>query len=1064
MYRNRFLCNLWILLFLASGFSLFAANDWENQTVNGVNKEPAHATYIPFSTSREAVTLKGEESPLYQSLNGKWKFNWVKSPEEAPKNFFDPAINFDNWEETIVPSNWQIQGYGIPIYTNWLLPHAPLPPRIMTLSPQGYTKRDYPNPVGSYRREFEIPESWNNRQIFVHFAGVQSAFYLWVNGQKVGFSEGSMLPAEFNITPFVHKGKGNVIAAQVYRWSDGSYLEDQDYWRLSGIYRDVYLYSVPALFIRDFFVKTELKENYTKADLKVEVTLKNLSGRMNETGSVEIALFNPSNNEKIAQASDQFGTVHHEGETKLTLEIKELKPLLWSAETPHLYPLTVTLKNGEGKEVESLSKKIGFREIKIDGVKVLVNGVPLKMKGVNRHEIDPDRGRSVTKELMLKDILLMKQFNINTVRTSHYPNQTAWYDLCDEYGIYVMDEANVECHYFQIFPPYIQDDPSWESAFVERNVRMVERDKNHPSVIFWSLGNEAGITGRNHKAARAAILALDQSRPIHYQPFPAISDIFGDFYPSLESVRRGSKNGKKPYFLSEYLHAMGNACGNIQDYWDIIDSEEGNCGGCIWDWVDQGIRAKYKEGNSGLAVVAPFDQSEKSFLGYGSNFGDRPNQYNFCMNGLVTSDRKETAKLWAVKHAHQFIKTKEENLSEGTLLVKNGYQFLDLNQFTIYWEVIEEGKVIKKESFFAPNLPAGKSTLISLPLQKIEMNPQKEYFLNVQYQLKEKTLWAEKNHVVAWDQFALNLPTKNLPETKGVNPDQTIAVSEPQNENRILIKGANWQAAIDKEKGSLSLLEYDGVNIIAKPEDAPRMDFYRTPIDNEWGGVLSGIGKKFSKLGYDFPKMKVNEVKVGKVESNSIEIETRINYAARLSSMEVLTKWKFFASGLIKSENHYQPCGLFTYVPRLGFTLNVNPALSDWSFYGRGPFENYPDRKTGASIGIYKMTVMENFTDYARPQDNGNREEVRWVTLTKAKKGVKITAEKSMSFSISPYNSREMIKAEHSVDLKLADTNELHLDFAVRGLGNAACGPPTSSEFIIKPKAGTFTYYFEPEK
>lgn len=1051
------------LLFISC--TLFGArNDWENQKVLSKNKEAAHATYTPFLDTQQAMTAEKEESPLYRSLNGEWAFHWAKCPEERAIGFYDPEKNVDDWDRIEVPSNWQIKGYGIPIYTNWIYPFAPVPPKVMSPVLSSYSKKEYPNPVGSYRREYVIPQEWDDKQVFIHFAGVQSAFYLWVNGEEVGYSQGSMLPAEFNITSFIKPGQTNIIAAEVYQWSDGSYLEDQDFWRLSGIYRDVSLVALPDLHIRDFFTKPSLQNNYTEGTLDIDVSLRNLTDRIDNAGTLTAELFSADGSKVIASSIINPGDINGEAEKKYKLQLSVKNPQLWSAEYPTLYPFTLTLQNSADEISQTLSIKVGFRDVKVDGNRVLVNGAPLKVKGVNRHEIHPDRGRRMLKEDMVEEIILMKKFNINTVRTSHYPNDPLFYQLCDEYGIYVMDEANVEDHYLMIFPPHLAIYKSWEEPFVDRNVRMVGRDKNHPSVIFWSYGNEAG-SGRNFRKVREAILAIDSSRPLHYQPMNSVADIDGAFYPSVGQVANAAGDSKKPYFLSEYAHAMGNACGNLNEYWDIIYANDNMLGGCIWDWVDQGLRAK---GPAGSAKMAP-NEKEGTFLAYGGDFGDKPNMNNFCMNGLILSDREVTGKLWEVKQVYQNISVTAENLKEGSVKVQNRFQFTNLNNFIMSWEIIENGIKVAGDESQAPQLAAGKSTILSFPIQKVKFTTDKEYFLTIRFALKEKTSWAEKGHQVAWNQFQIQTASSEdilSSQTKLSSIDEKRTLKTEELDCCVKISNADFSVKISKKSGSISSLAYQGTKIITDAEQGPQLDFFRAPVDNEWGGVIPGIAKSLFRQGLDQISSELIDLNIVSNSSEKVEIRTVVN---RLSSknkgFQVETVWSINANGKITSTNSYKSKGFISNLPRLGFTMQTADAFNNVQYYGMGPFENYPDRAAAATMGIYNTTVADMYTRYSKPQDCGNREAVRWATLTnEAGAGFRLRAGTQMSFKALPYTADDLAASRHHRDLTPLKGCEINMDMAVRGLGNAACGPKPMKKYLLNEKEGVFTFMIEPLK
>lgn len=631
-------------IFFLSINSLFAQqHDWENEQVIGINKETGHSTYVPYATIPQALADYAKESPFYQCLNGTWKFNWVKSPDLRPVDFYKPGFDVSYWDNIDVPSNWQMKGYGKQIYTNITYPFAKTPPYVMSQVSANWTKSQIPNPVGSYRRDFVVPENWDGHEIYLHFAGVQSAMYVWINGTKVGYSQGSMTPAEFDITPFLVKGS-NMLAVEVYRWSDGSYLEDQDFWRFSGIFRDVFMFAVPKVHIRDFFVQSDLNEDFTSAKLKTNLSFENKGYK----GAVSVEGYLLRDGQTYSGEKPEFINQLKASETskktfELITEVKVDHPALWSAEIPNLYQVVFVLKNVSGEMIEVIATQFGFRKIEIKDSQLWVNGKSVLLKGVNRHELDPVNGRYITYESMRRDIELFKQFNINTVRTCHYPDHPDFYKLCDRYGIYMVDEANLESHGMGFESEGLGHNLRWQKAMVDRVTSMVQRDKNHPAVIIWSLGNEAG-PGINFEDCKNEVKKIDQVRPVHYQGYNEVADIESTMYPSVEWLdETGAKNSPKPFFMCEYAHAMGNAVGNLHEYWDVIEKHKRLIGGCIWDWVDQGLQ-KDVPGKPG-----------ESFFAYGGDFGDRPTDWNFCVNGLTTPDRSITPKMEEVKKVYQYI-------------------------------------------------------------------------------------------------------------------------------------------------------------------------------------------------------------------------------------------------------------------------------------------------------------------------------------------------------------------------------------------------------------------------
>jgi len=656
------------------------APDWENPAVNAKNREPIGCTRMPFPDAEAARTQPRESSPWFQSLDGNWNFHWVPKPADKPTGFQDPAFDISSWKEIPVPSCWELEGYGIPIYTNVKYPFPADPPHL--------PKDD--NPVGSYRRTFTVPEAWAGRQVFLHFGGVYSAYYVWVNGQEVGYSEDSKLPSEYNITKHLKPGE-NTLAVEVYRWCDGSYLEDQDYWRYSGIFRPVCIYSTAPVQIRDFWAQSDLDAAYKDATLKVSATVRNLGAAAAAGCSVEATLYDAAGKTVGQTLKMPVGATVPGAETVVTASAPVTNPLKWTAETPNLYRLVVVLKDAKGKVIEADACNHGFRKIEIkDGV-FMINGAAVRVKGVNRHEHDMYHGRTISVEGMIQDIKLMKQYNMNIVRTCHYPNREEWYDLCDQYGLYIMDEANVESHGMGYeMDKSLGNNPDWKTAHLERTIRMVQRDKNHPCVTFWSLGNEAG-PGCNFEATAAAIREVDRSRPIHYERYNQVADIHSEMYYRIPDMRKYAQSGeKKPFFLCEYSHSMGNSTGNFQDYWDLIESNPIFMGGCIWDWVDQGLVKKFSDPRGpkiaptaaderlghGLPVKPAASYKEDWFMAYGGDYGDRPTDWNFCCNGLMRADRTPSPATVEVKKVYQYVKVKPVNLNDGTVSILNKYDFV----------------------------------------------------------------------------------------------------------------------------------------------------------------------------------------------------------------------------------------------------------------------------------------------------------------------------------------------------------------------------------------------------
>ena len=720
---------------VAEALKTTSHNDWENERIYAINKEEGRATFIPFANSEEmkadpAYTRPWERtrSSRYLLLNGNWKFNWVKQPSERPVDFYKTSYDVSGWKEIPVPSNWEMHGYGTPIYTNITYPIRNNPPFIQ--GQRGYAVEKEPNAVGSYRREFALPADWKDKEVFIHFDGIYSAAYVWINGKKVGYSQGSSNDAEFRITPYVKAGN-NTVAVEVYRWCDGSFLEDQDMFRLSGIHRDVYLVASPKVRLRDIHLTSQISDRLDKAELKVKTDVHNYGKKVQEA-TVRVSLLN-TEGKPVSSFIIPTGKITggQENVCEGTTTIRD--PRLWSAETPSLYTVQLELLDAAGNVLEATSQQYGFRKIEIRNNKVYINNALILFKGANRHDIHPQFGKAVPVESMIEDILLFKRFNLNTIRTSHYPNDPKMYSLYDYYGLYVMDEADIECHGNMS----LSNRESWEGAYVDRMVRMVERDKNHPSVIFWSMGNESG-GGRNFEATYQAAKAIDD-RYIHYEGMNDVADMDSRMYPSIESmIEQDEQPRNKPYFLCEYAHAMGNAIGNLEEYWDYIEHHSKRMiGGCIWDWVDQGINM-------------PGQPADHYY--FGGSFGDRPNDNDFCCNGIVTADRQVTPKLWEVKKVYQYI-TLEPN-AENSIGVRNRYAFLNLHDFNLRYVILKDGVPIAEEEFSLPDGKPGEHRAVQIPYSRY-LTSEGEYYLNLEIKLKKDCVWAKAGHIVATEQLLL---------------------------------------------------------------------------------------------------------------------------------------------------------------------------------------------------------------------------------------------------------------------------------------------------------------------
>ncbi len=998
-------------------------NDRENSQIISRNKEPAHNTLIPFSDIESALKAP-EESSYYKSLNGNWKFNWVNKPSSRPKNFYQIDFEVDDWDSIDIPSNWQMRGYGIPIYTNVNYPYSVKTREVPSID------HDY-NPVGSYRTNFTIPDEWEGREIFIHFDGVKSAFYIWINGIKVGYSQGSMTPAEFNITNYLQLGV-NILGVEVYRWSDGSYLEDQDMWRFSGIFRDVYLFSTPKIHIRDFFVHCDLDKQYENVIIKLRVKICNYGNNDADSHTVEILLLDT---EKLSIPYEilvkESLTVIAKTESIIELQANVKNPKKWSAEVPYLYDILLILKNSNNEIIEVEHCKYGFRkvEIKNDGG-IYINGKSIIFKGVNRHEHDPDHGRAIPYSRMVDDIKLLKQYNINAVRTSHYPNHPKWYDLCDEYGIYILDECNLESHGLREILP--RSDPKWTEACISRMVSMVERDKNHPCIFMWSLGNEAGI-GENFKKMKEITLKIDSTRPIHYEGDyeHKLADVISNMYYSPQNLRRAVKREKskkkkkitdseqyqiKPHILCEYAHAMGNSLGNFQKYMDVFEEYDNCVGGFIWDFVDQGLRK--------------FTEDGKEFWAYGGDFGDVPNDKNFCINGIVMPDRKPNPALYEVKKVYQDIQVFPIDIIAGRFKIHNKYQFISLDFVDIIWELTANGRKIQEGKLENLKIKPGEKQEVEIKFDTSEVKSNIEYLLKISSILKKTTSWAEKGYIIAWDQFKIpfELPTEPVDDIHSL---PVVKMSELI--DSFAIEGENFKVIIGKATGAIESFISSKTELISTPL-VP--NFWRVPTDNDIGDIdILPLKEKKKDNSWKIAGEKRKVIKIIAKESKASVLQILVESEVLNAEKPLKTIYTIYGNGDIIVKNDFTPS---INMIRFGMQMSIPGQFKRMTWYGRGPHETMLDRKTGAAIGIYSGLVEDLIHPYIRPQENGNRTDVRWVTMTnKDGFGLLISDIGGTFLSISawPYTMEDLEKANHNHELPHRETITFNIDYKQQGVG-----------------------------
>ena len=1026
------------------------SHDWENPEVIGINKLTGRVFSVPFATSEESLKTDWRDSSRVQLLNGTWKFHYAKSPEDRPAEFYQSGYDVSQWGDIQVPGNWQTQGYGVPLYTNIRYPFKREWPKVTGEPPRDWTAYEYRNPVGSYRRTFQLPVEWQRGEVFIHFGGVESAFYLWVNGEKVGYSQGSYLPAEFNLTKYLKLGE-NTIAVEVYRWSDGSYLEDQDFWRLSGIFRDVLLYRTPPVRVQDYYFTQDLDSTYHNAKFAVHATLENLRDQSME-GSLRAELFD-SSGQSVWQ-SEEVGQIEGnlQQDVELTGELQNVRP--WTGETPYCYDLVVTTVNSQGKEMSSYHHTVGFRKVELsDKGEFLVNGKPIIFKGVNRHEHDPDHGRTVSREVMLRDIKLFKQLNVNSVRLSHYPNHPDWYELCDRYGIYMLDEANIESHGYGYGEESLAHVEEFKKAHVDRCLRMVHRDRSHPAIVMWSLGNEAGF-GKNFEAASAAIREIDDSRPVHYErtPFgdPAIS-VNSTMYPSVEWLNAvGKENNSRPQFICEYAHAMGNAIGNLDEYVEAYETYPRLIGGCIWDWVDQGLRHPNPEGK-----LSPTGRHD--YYAYGGDYGDKPNDGNFCVNGVVAADHTLTAKAMQVKHSYQ---PAQFSLDGEMLEIRNELFHTDISKrCELVWTIARDGEAVATGTADLPSIAPWATENVKLELPAVEPIAGADVQLHVELRCLEEEPLLPKGFVLAEDQFRLASP-----EAPVVAPEKLgkFSVTRSQQEGHDVYEvKTGLSTATISHTGALTSLVLDGRNLLAD-ENGFDLNLFRAPVDND--GWLKG---PMRKAGLD--NLTVSDestVRIAYQGDHVVQFAATRQYVGNEFSAEMTINYTFYGDGSLLVDATITPSDEAMGLPRVGVRALLDKQLEKVTYYGRGPYENYRDRKSGQLVSRYETTVDKFYEDYVRPQSMGNRCDTQWVALTNAEgEGVVVQAYEPLSFTALNFTEQTLDAARHPYELTPAEGIVLSLDGAHSGLGGGSCGPgpmqkyihrgPASVKFCIHPLRAT---------
>ncbi len=1033
----------------------------ENKDIIEDNKEPAHASFASFSSEKEALTVKDSDAEFRQYLDGIWKFNWVRSPKDRPTTFMNPKENVTDWDNIKVPSNWEVEGYGVPIYVNHQYEFADFKAPVskeMEFIEGRYPK--YPgkvpheyNPVGSYRRDFNVAKDWNGKETFLHIGAMKSGGFVWINGEYVGYSQGSKLPAEFNITQFLKKGK-NTIALQIFRWTDGSYLECQDFWRISGIERSVYIYAQPKLRINDFEASATLDGAYKNGELDLTVDLKNHNAKAQDFKLSYKVL--DANNELVASGTKNLSATASSDITQnFTATIEDAKQ--WSAEHPNLYTLLLKVEDAKGNTLEATSRKIGFRTVEIKQGILLLNGQHITLKGVNTQETDPETGHVMSEEMMMKDIRLWKGNNINAVRLSHYPRGARFYELCDEHGIYVVDEANIESHGMYYGKYSLAKDTSWEKQHVDRMVRLVERDKNHPSVIIWSMGNEAG-NGVNFYAGYNAMKANDsQKRPVQYErPYKDYdgslfdmdwnTDIIVPQYPSPASFEMiGKSKTDRPYIPSEYAHAMGNSTGNFQDYWDVIEQYDNLQGGFIWDWVDQSIWKTNEKG--------------ERYYAYGGDYGENmPSDNTFLNNGIVFPDRSAQPGLYEVKKAHEFINFKNQGINrhnELRVLLENLYDFTNLNQFTFSAEIKADGKVLKNIPIENIEVGTHVSKLIRISLNDISLAKNTEYLIEISAKVKNDWGILPAGFEVAHEQIALS--KKYEKELTEVANGKSLLLKEAN--GKVTVSNADMKLVFSKKEGRLVSYKYKGTELL-KDGKGPRPNFWRAVTDNDFGNQMHRKNLEWKKASLFST---VTTLSTEKVAENQVKLN--VEYSLPGVNTTFHSTYEISGTGVVKISNALGTSEYQADIPRVGMRMQMPKAYGNMNYYGRGPWENYVDRKASTFIDVYKSKVKDQYVPYIRPQENGYKTDVRWVALSNAdgngllvvaednKQGLGVSAlhmpnedfdttsglayggDKNLDKEYRIDGIPEVNGSKHINDIKEKDLVQLNIDLGQRGVG-----------------------------
>ncbi|WP_242205226.1 glycoside hydrolase family 2 TIM barrel-domain containing protein [Aestuariivivens insulae] len=1000
-----------------------------NPSIVSKNTLKPRATFFAFENEALALLGDKESSKHFQSLNGTWNFQYFETSNEVDKSITNPSYPLEKLNTISVPGNWEAQGFGVPYYLDEEYPFTPNPP---------YTPED--NPVGVYKRKFTLANSWDaNTKTILYFGSVRAAVYVWINGKAIGFAKGSKVPIEFDVTDYLVNGE-NDVTVMVYRWCDGSYLEGQDTWRISGIERNVYLYQVPDVHIEDVFAKATLDETYNNGILDVSIDLSNRLGH-DANLKLDIQLLDDNEVPIWSKVIDMPQAAKNQ-----TVAFKETieAPKQWSAENPNLYQLVIkNTVNDTLQEVVNIA--VGFRTIEIKERQLLVNGEPIYIKGVNRCEWSPNLGRYVTKETMLQDISLMKQNNINAVRTSHYPNDEYWYELCNKYGLYVVDEANIETHgmkfHYESYERLTNDD-NWKEAFLDRARRMVERDKNHPSIIAWSMGNESG-DGKNFVEIYNWMKNRDNTRPVQYQEawYEQHTDMVVPMYKNIDFISEfAEKNDARPLILCEYAHAMGNSVGNLQDYWDVMEKYKNLQGGFIWDWVDQTFAKKNKD--------------SIAFWAAGGDMGDPKtmNDSTFCANGLLYADRTPYPYLKEVKHVYRNLKIKPKQLEKGEFQLNNNFFFTNTNNFKIDYQVLKNGHVIKNGSLNQIDVNPNDSTVFIVPIHDLTFEKASDYYINFEVRTKAEKDLVPQNHIISREQIALHkgILEPSKVSSEGINKNKVVDY-----DNLLLVQTDAWQITFDKTQGYIIALKNGQGNLLEAPL---KPNFWRAPTDNDLGNGLQKRAEIWKDISEGLQLKSFNYT----FDDNALEVTVQHGFN---TVFKQTTVYKIDGSGKVAVSVNLEADKNLSEIPRIGMSTILKGSLNQVEWYGRGPEENYWDRKTAAFIGKYKDEVEHMNTKYIRPQENGNRSDVSWFTITNGEgQGIKFKSDSVFNFSVFPFLYSELSHYnqdanKHGSEIRSSNITALNIDYMQMGVGgDNTWGAKTHEKYTIRP--GVFSYSF----